>query len=890
MGATYGARSVKSNVDGVRRRKRVTSAGLLAAAGGMLFGGCFSPDLSLAVCTACSDDQQWCPGELVCQDGYCVYPGSGRICEELNGAGGEAGAETSGSAGTPQAGAGTGNVAGEAGAGGLVASTGGASSSGGSPGELAIDGGALSTGCSGSELTLDIAANGGRAPFQWTLAPASDFALTPEGAHATLAGTPLSAGNVSLSVSVTDADGLRGEREWLVMVHDPPVITTTTLPSVCPSEVYAATLAATGGDGESYVWSSTLDPVTGLAIEGEQLRGTFTTDLAGSTALDVSLTVESAGCRSAPATLALEVENASADACPEITPVELVPALPAPCRGSEYAAELIVHNGKAPYVWKPVSLPEGLTFDVDSQRISGIPHTAGSVTVQVEDGAGRTVQASFELEPRDSCWLAYVSAESGVARLQLFDPVLRARRALPDDPLVGPVVDFAFSPDGRFVAYRTLGEPGTERVRVLEMSTFREQELPFESVSAYTWSTDSASLVVAYVEDQVRYLGGIDAAQAISGGSSGTPIEFPLLGSTPAAVDVGPFLFADAQVAFFSDSPPTQTVSVTRLLQGAFTTPSTLSEQYLPGATIRPAAEGFFVIPTGTFVLAYYGADGAAGVPHDQVPRELRAIAPSGRYLARVDAPDLELFRAEEASYRDDPPTDSASGCSAILAWAEGRERIACATEVDGFGVVSLFDVDTTTHELVPLEEAVRGNYEYPLGAHVQRRRLFSRSGGRFLFTTDDRVYAATLDEGTPRIELEIDATVPLPPNDNSFSALSFSPNEHFFLVHRGARLRVVELESEANRVDETLADDLPISERCEEDFRNVGSGYCGSEGPLKSYEWSSDSNWVVFQSDSGSLQVFDLRFWELREFDTIPVMESCAGDCPGRGAFAFQP
>src|SRR5688572_25146864 len=135
MGATSDAHSVKSNVDGVRRRKRVTGAALLAEVswyamrrrvmrgGGwaFLFGvssaftGCFAPDLGLAECAPCQEAQNFCLGELICHEGFCVRPGSNVSCL-ASGAGGEAGEGSQSGIGGEHESAGSPSAGGHAGA------------------------------------------------------------------------------------------------------------------------------------------------------------------------------------------------------------------------------------------------------------------------------------------------------------------------------------------------------------------------------------------------------------------------------------------------------------------------------------------------------------------------------------------------------------------------------------------------------------------------------------------------------------------------------------------------------------------------------------------------------------------------------------------------------
>jgi hypothetical protein len=663
----------------------------------------------------------------------------------------------------------------------------------------------------------------------------------------------------------------------LFEVNETPTITTS-LPAVCPNERYSAKLEATGAGPDS-VWTTTLPASTGLAVIGDRLEGTFVRD--DTTEIPVHVSVDAAGC-SASATLSLATPPATATVCPRILPVSREPNLPAPCRGAAYDTELIVTGGSGPYVWEATSLPEQLDFDPATQVISGVSTTAGTLTVRVEDGAGRIIERSDVLEPRDACWLAYQSSQAGLSLLHLFDPVLGTRHSRPEQS--EHVLDFEFSPDGHFLAYRIGATASASRIRVVEMLSLAEEELALTGVGRYAWSADSSVLAVAFETEQGRYLGGADVANAERDPGSGAPIHFPLLDATAAAIDSPLVWYAGTQLAFLSPgADPVSSLSTTSLGATGFVEPTLREPIVWPDTRLMGGAAGFFAM-TPLEDIWFHPSDGSVAIPHSSSSAELRAISPSGRYLGNAIEDEFELFPATSSTVDpSDPPADTAVGCSAILSWAEGRERVACASDTE----VMVFDVDATTNQLTS-PEPIRGNYDYPTGAHTQRQRGFSPSGDRFVFTNDDSLYIAILNDGTPRIDHEVQLA--LTEYQNLFTELAFAPNERALAFHRGSWLEV-RVWDDDGVATLMLSGALPLSERCEEDFTGRQGTHCGGTSVPAAFGWSADSDWIAYRNAAGDLHVYDLSYRLVGGRGDIAVTEPCTGDdCPAISDFMFQP
>jgi hypothetical protein len=863
---------------------------ILLAVGAAL-AGCFSPDFGLAECAACSGS---CVGDLVCQEGFCVYPGSTTICSENAGGGAGEQAEA-GSAGRPHLGGSSG--AGTSGGSGGTTSTGASGDAGAGMaeggaaghGSLQIEVAGPEHGCTTRQFASSWSVEGGAEPYTWTLlqAPAG-FLLTPSGDQATVEGTPGLPGDERVRVRVTDAAGNEGEREWIVPVLATPVLSTRELPDVCPNEIYSQTFTTDGASAGGLTWSVNPEFVeqTGLDFEGDRLTGAFIGVGPDTFALEV--TVTNGSCAAEPVELTLAALGDTDPSCPHLVAAARSQVLPQPCLAQPYEGELLVQGGSGNYTLEAVALPATLSFDEVTQSLSGIVTERGIATLRVTDENGHTAEQSFTLEPRTSCWLAYLSDETGHSRLHLFDPELDRRHVVPDNDSDGPVLDFAFSPNGRAIAFRLSAGVDVARVALLPMSSLETSPLSFESATAYAWSNDSSTLAVAYDTPNGRYLGGASLAGA-------TPETDPIIAAlapVEAEIDAELTWFADSFVAFLTDyRADVAWFGTTSNVPGGFDELHLRTDDlHARGSRLRAGTEGVFVFPPSDLQIVYYPADGSAPRVHDQIPRALRAMAPSGRYLARVAEPNLELLLADQTSILNAPAADSKPGCDAILAWARGRERIACATTEDG-GRVSFFDVNTATDRLSERTH-VLGTYALPKGSQTQRWRTFSATGDRFAFTSgdDDSLYVAVFDDGTPRVH----SLGPVALVDDSFHPeLMFSPDERLLAVHRNRYLRVFYAKPKSVAFL-SASSALRSSVRCEEDFAGRTGPYCGEELPAAPYAWSGDSRWLAYQEETGTLKVMDLRRQKETEDVSISasvvVGEPCAETCPGGSAFAYQP
>ncbi|MEI9940913.1 MAG: putative Ig domain-containing protein [Pseudomonadota bacterium] len=753
---------------------------------------------------------------------------------------------------------------------------------------LFIEAVATTISCPGAEASVALSASGGRPPYVWSLpSGGSPFKLTASGVnreHATLTGAPTAAANYDVKVQLADADGLVFARTISVTVPSVPVIQVTSVPSVCPDELYSLELKAEGGNPVNYAWSTDIPASTGLTVTGDHVTGKFRAAAGSATKVNFTLAVNDGGsCPAAPVALSIPLEAATATVCTHVDVEGQIANKPPPplCLGGSYDETLVVRRGQGPFQVTAPSLPDGLAFDPTSKQLSGTASAAGSLTVRVKDyGSGRTIENSFALQLREKCWFAYVSSETGSPRLHLLDGLLGNRKELPAASNTDEVKDFEFSPDGKYLAYR-LGPPsGPAALAIVKLATWQQQQLSFDDVSHYQWSPDSLTLAVAYQENGDDVLGGVDIklVQAL------LDIQFPALLTTKAVLDTEPIWYGSGQLAFLAGSgTPVLSLFTTSLGQSGFGPPLKHQESgYEPGVRLRSAPAGLFVIPsTQGFDPLYIGADGSQPVLHQDI-----VIAPSGRYAARASAQVLSLFPPSKTSFGSAKGVSEASGCDRVLSWVSGKdsERIACVHQIaDQSDELSLFDVDVAADQLsllssVPLSAA------NPHDAQLGRRRLFSATGARFGFTTADSLSVAKFASGASAASYFVALPSVPASTSNESGELAFSPDERMLLQHRGNRLGFFDFLKSPKEV--SLSDALAPSVACSETL--LDSDWCGAERPGAPFQWSPNSDLVAFQAADGSLQMYDLTWHQYDYFLSVVVNDGCAGTCVGQ--YAFQP
>ena len=255
----------------------------------------------------------------------------------------------------------------------------------------------LSGGTTGAAYSATLQASSGTTPYSWSLSAGTlPAGLSLVSSTGVISGTPTTAGTVSFTVMVTDAANNTATKALSIAVAaapQPPTITTSSLPGGTTGTAYSTTLQASSGT-TPYTWSfsaGTLPAGLSLVSSTGLISGTPTT--AGT----VSITVKVTDAANNTATKALSIAVAAAPQPPTIT----TSSLPGGTTGTAYSTTLQASSGTTPYTWSlsAGTLPAGLSLVSSTGVISGMPTTAGtvSITVKVTDAANNTATKALSI-------------------------------------------------------------------------------------------------------------------------------------------------------------------------------------------------------------------------------------------------------------------------------------------------------------------------------------------------------------------------------------------------------------------------------------------------------------------------------------------------------------
>jgi hypothetical protein len=239
---------------------------------------------------------------------------------------------------------------------------------------------ALSGGEVGEPYAATPTTAGGTTPFTWSVTggslPAGLNLNTSTGA---VTGTPTGGGPFTLTLEVTDADGMQATQSESFSITAAPTITS---PALSGGEVSVAYGAApvVGGGTPFYTWSTSapvpaglsLDPSTGAITGTPTTAGTYTFTLVAADSVGVHTT---------------QSESVTVVALPSAAGGGMVNG----DVGVSVDHQLTTQGGTGPYAWtlSEGSLPSGVGLS-SSGVISGVPADAGTfvVTVTVTDAHG----------------------------------------------------------------------------------------------------------------------------------------------------------------------------------------------------------------------------------------------------------------------------------------------------------------------------------------------------------------------------------------------------------------------------------------------------------------------------------------------------------------------
>ncbi len=256
-------------------------------------------------------------------------------------------------------------------------------------GGLTIVTSTLPTAALNTTYTFTLLAQGGIAPFTWTILSGQlPAGLTLTAGTGTIAGTPTQAGVYTVIFQVADSAGSTASRALTIQVTAGLTIVTAALPNGQSGSAYNQTLSASGGTNTGFTWTITSGSLPqGLSLSAAGVI-TGTPTVSGSFTFIVQVS-DSAG---ATATRQFTIQIGSGIA---ITPE----TLPNGSVGTAYSQPLTATGGSGALQWSVSagSLPAGITLNSTTGLLSGTPTTAGSsnFTIRVQDASGASATRAY---------------------------------------------------------------------------------------------------------------------------------------------------------------------------------------------------------------------------------------------------------------------------------------------------------------------------------------------------------------------------------------------------------------------------------------------------------------------------------------------------------------
>jgi hypothetical protein len=593
---------------------------------------------------------------------------------------------------------------------------------------------------------------------------------------------------------------------------------------------------------------------------------------------------------------------------PAVTLLEL----PAPCAGIAYREELQpVEPG--PHTWSQASEPpEGLRFDPETGILSGVPRAGGRLQVTSSTGSSET-RIDIDLALRDSCWFALLSQSTPAEPPQLH---LRDVFLTQDTVLGGgeAVRDFAFSPDGAWLAFRA-GSELSQQLFLYAIPAEPDGVLPamalpaaFDCASApasgqcsvleYAWSPDSRRLAVA-----LRSSEGNDAVSVLDAAGAtaslplftvdgfGTPQELRFAGQlTWGGADWFGFWGLEAGV-------PAEESQVFHLatLDAGKPALSALLAEFGAGPRLRSIPTGLALSYADSTVITALGK--SAGAAPITLRRAPGVLSPSGRYVATAsDEGRLQLreLLTEQSGETASPLESARDSCGAIVAWSAqlepGSERILCTqgTRLRSFEVVSA----------APFAGGARLEPEagVELGATpnlLATRRMFSATG-RFLLLADASTRQLSLldlllgkaDDGLP---FEWPAVMEFALTRDTLALASGESWAEYGLPRSLGLQRTYSTSADA--VGGAIGGATPApGALCSESFWQDPERWCGAPAVAAHWQYSPRSQSLLLEGPQGQLTIADLSLMPQRDARPLDgALQPCASPCRAT-RYAFRP
>lgn len=253
-------------------------------------------------------------------------------------------------------------------------------------GSLSISTPALPAGTVGTPYpSTTLQAQGGVAPYTWNASglPAN-VSISPVGV---LSGTPATAGNFPVTITVSDSSTTRqsASKAFTLTVNGALSITTSSLPGGTVGTSYPSTTLQVQGGMAPFSWTSTGLP-TNLSLSGAGVLA-GSPNAAGNYSVTVTVSDSSSPKQSAIKTFSLTVNGTFTIATTSLSDGIAATAY------SPFTLQ--AQNGTPPLTWSASGLPGNLSLS-PSGVLSGTPNSTGTftVTVNVSDSSSPKQSAS----------------------------------------------------------------------------------------------------------------------------------------------------------------------------------------------------------------------------------------------------------------------------------------------------------------------------------------------------------------------------------------------------------------------------------------------------------------------------------------------------------------
>ncbi|PWU31013.1 IPT/TIG domain/outer membrane autotransporter barrel domain-containing protein [Pseudomonas sp. RW407] len=237
-----------------------------------------------------------------------------------------------------------------------------------------------------------LAANGGTAPYSFSVtsgALPSGVSLSSAGI---LSGTPSAAGTFNFTVQATDSLGATGSQALaLTVAYQAPVAGPVSVTVAANSSANPITLNL-GGGGITGIGVASAPSHGTTSVSGTNLSYTPTAGYSGNDSFTYAVT--GPGGTSAAATVNITVT------APTLVITPSTPGLPGATQSMAYSASLAASGGMAPYSYAlSGSLPAGLSLDSATGAITGTPTAVvnSNFTINVTDANGASGTRSYSL-------------------------------------------------------------------------------------------------------------------------------------------------------------------------------------------------------------------------------------------------------------------------------------------------------------------------------------------------------------------------------------------------------------------------------------------------------------------------------------------------------------